>query len=595
MPERFDITLGGQGYMVAPNTYRRGLDHPGTDGRPAARVVQREWRGGAGRAIADERDTFWSSFGLLPHRAGSGVGPGPREVQTTVTGIDTTATRHGVIATGRPYFAAGGQLWRPARAGVGLEPANLAGATALGAPWAAPIVGLATDGISSLYVQRQSAPYVRWDIASATYDTSPALGFGLIAFYQGALWGTGADPIGLYRATSTTAAVREAQLDSPPVKIVPGKQGLYVGTQGALFQLDGTVDAASNTFKGERRQLAFANGAGFGADFAHLAEYQGHMYTWYGGEVHRVHLSSGGPSLVPTGLRGTSCRGLTAAGGYLIACVTDTPQGRGAQLWAWDGFGWWGIARSTDAARDWFGVMPSAGFFSNADLLTWGFGSDKLYGFQLSPRATQPGLAPAGDLVTALWDGRQPDENKSWLRVGAELGRHEGAAAVPAYSVALDWSTDGATWTEAGAVALTDTRLRRVAFALPAGTAGRLIRLRYRLAGVVDDGPTLVALWAEYRTVEAPVRKRHWEFGLALDDDLVDRRGGRATSPAAQQIADLWAAYDAGGNLTFRDVDYDLAPVERTVRIVRLDEGVPEPADRWRWGNSRMRVSLVEV
>src|SRR3954454_451893 len=104
--------------MVAPKTYRRGLDAAGVLGSAPVRQVQSEWAGGL-RPAQLERDRFHESRGLLPMRAGggTGVGPGPKEFALTVAGLNATARRFGVIAQDRPYFAAGGNLWRPERAG----------------------------------------------------------------------------------------------------------------------------------------------------------------------------------------------------------------------------------------------------------------------------------------------------------------------------------------------------------------------------------------------------------------------------------------------------------------------------------------------
>ncbi len=114
-----DITLAGQGYMLAPGTYRRGLDAAGGVGGPPVRQVQREWAGGAGRAIQGERDRFWQSRGLLPVGRGNGPGPGPRETTLTVAGLAPMKRRHGVIA--------GGDLFLPRAASSGARSASSRG------------------------------------------------------------------------------------------------------------------------------------------------------------------------------------------------------------------------------------------------------------------------------------------------------------------------------------------------------------------------------------------------------------------------------------------------------------------------------------
>jgi hypothetical protein len=59
--------------------------------------------------------------------------------------------------------------------------------------------------------------------------------------------------------------------------------------------------------------------------------------------------------------------------------------------------------------------------------------------------------------------------------------------------------------------------------------------------------------------------------------------------------ADLWTAWQGGTTLSFRDVDYDADPAERSVRIVAIAEEVAKAADAGRWGESLLSLTLVEV
>src|SRR5262245_35632436 len=109
--QKYDIILGGTGYMVAPKTYKRGLDTAGVLGSAPVRQVQTEWAGGL-RPAQMERDRFHNSLGLLPMRGagGAGVGAGPKEAQAFIAGLHATARRYGIINAGCPYVAAGGDL-----------------------------------------------------------------------------------------------------------------------------------------------------------------------------------------------------------------------------------------------------------------------------------------------------------------------------------------------------------------------------------------------------------------------------------------------------------------------------------------------------
>lgn len=595
MAQAWDVELGGLGYMVAPGSYRRGMDAAGGLGGPPVRQVQREWSGGARRALQAERDRFWSSLGLLPMRQGQGVGPGPREARVAVSGLHPTARRHGAINAGRPYFSAGGGLWRPDRAGSGLYPDNLGGCTQLGSTLAQSVTGLASDGGNRLFLSRAGAGFVIWTIGGAAFDTAPTVPLVGCAWYAGSLWGGLFDGTTwrLVRCTSNTTYEGSGwPLDSAPRAFATVRDGLYIGTNGGLWRARG--DVAGGAFVGEVAPLV--TGGAVADDFVALADYNGELYTWAADEVVRYHVTaSGGAALVPTGLRGWGCRGLAAAGGYLFASIADGPTAAGVGLWAYDGTGWWCLGRNLDGDHDYAWPLASAGYFDNGDLLSFGGGTTYLYAAQLRPRATQAGLASGGELVTSLWHGRDPDKEKSWARIGVELAWPEGAT-FGACTVALDYSIDGgATFAAAGSAVVSGAAARTLAFTLPPGTSGKWLALRYRLSGVVDGAPTLAALWAEYREVEVPRRRRHWTFDVLAADGTVGRAGAPDARRGAAIAADLWAAWDGGGSLTFRDIDYDLAPIARTVRIVGLEETVATPAEAGRWGDSRLRVRLVEV
>lgn len=599
--ERFDITLGGKGYMLAPGSYRRGQDGAILPATTPARLVQREWAGGGLRGVQQERDRFWSSVGLLPARAGQGVGAGPQEAALTAAGLDPFARRYSALAAAgggatRPYLAAGGALWQVERAGTGPGPDNLGSFTQLGPTQAQACNGLASDGVR-LYFGRAGAPFLIWPLGGGAFDTSPTLTFNGLIHHAGSLWGLGspAEPNRLFRCTGNSTVEGSGwALDSAPRAATLARDGLYVATANAIWRARGGV--SGGLFEGEVAPVVFANGAGFGDDFTALADYGGELFTWYAGQVmrHRV-TASGGAGLLPTGLVAGGCRGLIAAGGCLIACVTDTPQFPGAQLWAYDGQGWWCLARATDSQHDYWAPLPTAAYFADADLLAFGFGTTNVYGLKLRPRPAQPAFAPAGELTTSLWHGRDPDREKVWLRIGAELVTPGGAGPFVPCTVTLGYTLDGTTWAVAGAATLTGGAARTLSWGLPSGATSKWLGLRYGLGGVDDGAPTLAALWAEYRPLEALTRRRHWTFDVLAADATPARDGVPDPRPGAAIAADLWAAWEAGATLPFRDLDYDLAPTERAVRVAGLEELIAAPADAGRWADSRLRVRLIEV
>jgi hypothetical protein len=587
--ETHDIMLGGQGYMVAPGSYRRSAE----GASPATRrVVQRAWSGGGLQPLQADDDRFWSSLRLLPRSFEAGIGPGPQEAGFTIPGLHLTARRHAVLHGGRPYFAAGGGLYRPDRVGVGLNPLNLGGFTQLGTTLAGDCNGLASDGGSKLYVGRDGQPFAIWTIGGAAFDTSPTVQLTGCAWYAGSLWGGLFDGTlwRLVRCTSTIAYEGSGwPIDSAPRVFATLRDGLYFSTGGALWRARGSV--IGGAFSGEIAPLASGGGAD---DFVALAEYNGDLYTWYNGAVVRYGVSaSGRAELVPVGLRGSFCRGLAVAGGYLFAALGDSVSTSGAALWVYDGRGWWCLGRNGDGLHEYAWPLSTASYFENADLLVFG-GTTIVLALQLHPRLAQPGLAPGGELTTSLWHADAPDADKAWTRIGAEFAWPDGAAFGDC-TVTLAYSTDGATFTTAGSATVASATPRTLAFPLLANTVGKWLALRYSLSGVSTGAPTLAALWAEYRSVEPGARRRTWQFDL-LDADRTPRRDGAPDPRAGGAIsADLWAAWEAGATLTFHDLDYDRLPTARAVRIVALDEAIPAPADAGRWGESRLRVKLSEV
>lgn len=92
-----------------------------------------------------------------------------------------------------------------------------------------------------------------------------------------------------------------------------------------------------------------------------------------------------------------------------------------------------------------------------------------------------------------------------------------------------------------------------------------------------------------------PARRRKWELQIHARDQAVDRDGVTLLRTGRQLITELWDAWQNDTAETFRDIDYDDAPVERTVRIVGISEAVAQPADSAEWGDSIITLKLVEV
>lgn len=595
MPETYDITLGAAGYMLAPGTYHR--QQAGPVPTPAAHRVTRARWSGALQAIAARPERYWSGYGLRPVLDGQGVGPGPLELAPlAIAGFDLANPRFAVLAGGRPYVAAGDGLWRLDRAS-GANPYNLGGATQLGGPLGAVAAGLAMSGDRYLVVARQGLATWVYDLVTATWSTWP-LALNNVAVYGNAVWGLGSvtepyrlihvidGPAGTINATGwyLGATLRGAALV---------RDALYVATTNALWRVKG-YDTGNN-WSGTMDTIVYAHGAGYNDSFTSLVDFNGELFTWYAGQVHRYDASATvGGALVPVGLHAGACRGLTVAGDLLIAAVVDTPQYAGAQVWAFDGRGWFCLARNPGGGLDYAYPFPTASYFQDADVILSNLGTTQLTGYQLRSYPAQPGLAPAGELLTGQLDDGAPDTLKTWLRVGAELFAPAPSPAPSSCTVTLSYSLDGRTYTVAGSATVSTAAATSLVFDLPAAARAKALGLAFAVSGVSSGGPVLGALWAEYRPTPLAVPKRSWSFEILASDDVTTRAGGGDARTGRQLAATLWSAWAAAAPLTFRDVDYDLDPTPRTVRITHLAETAKTTSDAGRWTEARLKVALVE-
>lgn len=595
MPESYDVTIGAAGYLLAAGSYRRqqaGAAAPAA----ARRVVRQGWHGALQALDADDR-RYWSGHGLRPALDGQGLAPGPLELAPlAVTGLDAAVNpRYGVLAGGRPYLAAGAGLWQLDRAS-GVDPLALGGATQLGGGLGAVASGLAVRDDRDLFIARSGLGLWRWTVGGSAF-TQYTLAFNGVAVYAGAVWGLGSatQPTRLLLVSDLATATVDAAgwyLDSPLRSGALVRDALYVGTAGALWRVKGTV---TSTFNGTVEPLVYAPGAGFDDSFTALVDYNGELYTWYAGQVVRYDASATvGGALVGTGLRADYCRGLAVAGPYLVAVVDGTPQYLDAQVWAYDGRGWFCLARKLPGGLEYGYPIPSGAYFRNADVVVSALGTNQLTGYQFRGDSTAPGLAANGEVLTGLARDGRPDEAKVWLRVGAELSTPAPGPSFTGVTVTLAYTVDGATYTDAGSATVSVAGATSLVFALPAGVVGKGLGLAYRLAGVTTGGPVLNVLWAEYRGVEAATPRRSWTFEVVASDDAVTRTGSRDPRTGQQVAASLWAAWSAGAPLAFRDIDYDLDPVTRTVRLTQLEEQVKITSDAGRWTEARLKVGLVE-
>ncbi len=337
-------------------------------------------------------------------------------------------------------------------------------------------------------------------------------------------------------------------------------------------------------------------------DYVFLLGYGGRLYTWLNKMVLEWNPHGERAGWRDTGLGGTWCHGGCVAGGYLVVAI-ETRDGR-AEVWAFNGAGWWLIDRQVASARLPIWPTPLNGS-RNFDLVVFRNGSRGLDLYRLIWRDDNyRSLRGSATFLSSLLDAGERDKDKAWRKIGCVFASPEVrgvAGSLDSVGVTLEYSVDGgATWTTATSTNLGGNTLANHNVTLDADIASsaavsRFLQLRVVWSGVVDWAPVLAGVWAEFELLDAPARRRKWMFRVLAQDQTVDRGGALLTRTGQQLAAELWQAWQDGTTLPFRDLDYTANPVQRQVRIVGISEDVARPADADLWGDSVIALTLVEV
>jgi hypothetical protein len=272
------------------------------------------------------------------------------------------------------------------------------------------------------------------------------------------------------------------------------------------------------------------------------------------------------------------------------------------ELWAFDGTGWWLMRTTTLAARVWPLYLAGAGAF---DLLAFQDG-DAGVAYDLYRMGYRDvslhAYGSSGGFVTSLLDSGERDADKSWRAIGAAFAApaiRGNPASSDLVSLSLSWSIDGGeTWTLAAVQNVNDPTQRVITLRANLDSAAAVspfLQLKVAWTSVADWAPVLTGLWAEYAVLDAPARRRRWSLAVMARDGLIRRDGALSPKSGRQQISDLWTAWAGNATITLKDIDYDADSVTRQVRIVDIEETVAKPAEASRWGESSVRLTLVEV
>jgi hypothetical protein len=620
MVQAADIELAGAGYMVLPGTYKRTQDGP-AEGRNA-RVRIADFLGGQGRALQLEKDRGWDAQGIGPALGGQGIEPWPNSTTYTDAMTDqpsTTSRAHSIIAPGASsglpcaYVGVGRRLYRSVDITNGTW-ANFTIAADLGA--GITITGLALFQDDVMIFCGAPAVIRKWRT-----DTNALVnpwqggeeGVVGVGYRGGLVWATG--QLNDRHQIRTVNTRWDGQLkfikfwaDSPVVNMGLFAGAVVVATEASLMIFDADwneSDAGSGGAGAVWSDVPhglFSHGTyadQLNGDFVFLLGYRGRLWTWLGGQVVSYQPDGSGAGWRRNGPVGAKCYGGCVAGGYLL--VTLTNRSGNSEVWAFDGAGWYRthVDATGSVTRVWPVAVAGAG---NRDALLFRSASASYDLHRLLWRSTTlHTYSTTGYYLSSLLDGGERDREKAWRKVGAIFASPQvegNPGSSDQLTVTLSFSSDGgANFTAAGSLTnINDpaTRTRAIEAAISTVTS-RWLQLKLEWTSVSDWAPVLVGLFAEYELLTSPAPRRKWMFTIDARDGQILRDASKQARSGRQLIADLWAAWQAGATVTFRDQDYDADATQRNVRIVGIAESVAKTSDAGRWGDSQLALTLVEV
>lgn len=623
MPQTTDIALDGAGYMVT--AYTRAQDGM-ADGR-SGRVSMRDFFGGQRRAIQLERDKAGNGLGVGPVNGGQGVQPwgnvAASVAMPTFGALPSAGARiPSAFVRDVLYFAVGSRLYRTQPTGGGWTAPTLA--------WDAtdPILDLciyASDGVLMTFGPAREVTFYSHTSNATQVLAAGEYGYRIASYAGYAIW-SDARPAGRpsYLRMVTGSGVDLRLLDHDIIGFANAGAELYAITKQAIYSYSGRVkfqmirnpaydandpnETDPPTIPGQEWSGEFSPFFQQGVyadadDFAVFVGYGGRIHAWVAGRMMEHNPSGERAGWRETGLEGRSCFGGTVAGGYVVVSIESVDGFN--ELWAWDGGGWWRVTRKVMAATGhWIWPTALCGV-GQRDVLLFRHGEQGVDLVRLQHRSpTVHAFTPSATFTTPLLDANERDKAKAWRKIGAVFAtgdRNGNLASTDPVTVALDVSLDaGETWTTPATRTLGGNTVANNAFALDAeltgtGNVSRFVLLRVRWSSVADWAPVLAGIWAEFDMLDAPVRRRRWTIGIQARDQQVDRAGGLVARSGQQLVDELWQAWQSGSVLAFRDIDHDASPVERTVRLIGINEKASAPYNAGQWADSVVTLQLVEV
>jgi hypothetical protein len=580
MTQLYDVLLGATGYMVKPGSYQRYQDGQ-SEGR-VGRVRLFDFYGGAKRAAQMERDRFFTGVGAWPTLDSQGLTSGPKRQDFTdsVSPAITPGNRRWVFPfLGSWYLIDGADLYSVATSG-GLYNGLTHVQTLAGT-----VVDCDLNGDTLWFAYGSTHALGKYDIGSGTY-TADAL--GSTAQFKAKLVSHESGEIRYVRVDEPTwvnnSAANVLIADAAVRRLVQVDGHCWVLTEGTVYRFT-SATAGDVTTEATVPRLAAPD------DFDWALAHFGRLWTWAGKEI--IFYDTAKDTFQGTGVRGASTLGACTVGSWLVAAVVSSITGN-AELWAYDGRGWWLLDEQTSSNTLYSYPVSIFGSCDDVDMLAGrGSTSNQLAGWQFFPRSGAPGLRDSYELVTALMDAGERDLDKVWRRAGIELATPDDRATSDTVTVALSYSVDGgATWTQIDSDTLDDTssRLVTIGGTITARPQGRFIQLKLSVSSVNDWCPVVLGLWTEHETMDLPTRRRRWKFAAICADRVVKRDGSVDATGARDLASALWDAWDDGTTLAYTDVDGAMY----TVRISGIREMIGKVSEI-ELASSDVELTLVEV
>lgn len=641
MAQATDIVLNGAGYMIQPGSPQSPGYKRLQDGHPEGltqRTTLTDFFGGQRRSHQLERDTFYDSNAIGPALGGQGVTPWAyAATQAQGQGfIDLpshlTRAPH-VIVRDNLYVAFGKELHRHT-----ILPDQSSRFWHI-KTYDHEITDLTIYGSIGILIAFGSAADIIFRHTGTNSETTLFAGDRAhrIEAYNGyAIWidaRTASTPTVIRMVTGVGIDFRHVSYDAFAMATVGGE--LLIITKQALFTFKGRVrdvlvpnpgwtadgTGGSPTMPGEEWTGEFEPFFQQGVytaehDFSFVAGYGGRTIAWIAGGVHELVPSGDRAGWRSTGLEGKRCFGGCVAAGYAIVSI-ESHSGNN-EIWAYNGAGWWCIDRQAmpggngDGTWCWPAPIGEGGSGSyNVVFLTSGTNTIRWYRLvpdtHHSTGVYQPNYPANAEFISPLIDAGDRDKLKAWRKIGAVFSSpelHGNLSSTDTVGISLDYSIDaGQTWVN-GVTPSTRKNLwgpndlEHMNFDMERALSGvtfRYIMLRVRWWDVSDWAPILTGIWVEHETFQSPTRRRKWQLRIHARDQEIDRDGVVLTRTGRELIEDLWQAWETDTPMTFRDIDYDTDPVQRTVRIVGIQENATQPFDHGQWGDSLITLNLVEV